>query len=56
MLSGSGRTYTLRAPWMAVWPGVAISLAVFRFNTLGDALRDILDLRLRGSGPEGQGA
>lgn len=49
MLSGSGRTYMLRAPWMAVWPGVAISLAVFAFNMLGDALRDVLDPRLRGS-------
>ena len=48
MLSGSGRTYMLRAPWMAVWPGVAISLAVFGFNMLGDALRDVLDPRLRG--------
>ncbi|MBI3634626.1 MAG: ABC transporter permease [Candidatus Rokubacteria bacterium] len=49
MLSGSGRTYMLRAPWMAIWPGVAISLAVFGFNMLGDALRDVLDPRLRGS-------
>jgi peptide/nickel transport system permease protein len=48
MLSGSGRTYMFRAPWMAVWPGVAISLAVFGFNMLGDALRDELDPRLRG--------
>jgi peptide/nickel transport system permease protein len=49
MLSGSGRTNMLRAPWMAVWPGVAISLAVFGFNMLGDALRDVLDPRLRGA-------
>jgi peptide/nickel transport system permease protein len=49
MLSGSGRTYMFRAPWMAVWPGVAISLAVFGFNMLGDALRDVLDPRLRGT-------
>ncbi|PYN96554.1 MAG: ABC transporter permease [Candidatus Rokuibacteriota bacterium] len=49
MLSGSGRTYMFRAPWMAVWPGVAISLAVFAFNMLGDALRDVLDPRLRGT-------
>src|SRR5438445_39279 len=48
MLSGSGRTYMLRAPWMAIWPGAAISLAVFGFNMLGDALRDVLDPRLRG--------
>jgi peptide/nickel transport system permease protein len=49
MLSGSGRTYMLRAPWMAIWPGMAISLAVFGFNMLGDALRDVLDPRLRGT-------
>ncbi|MGH7277103.1 MAG: ABC transporter permease, partial [Candidatus Rokuibacteriota bacterium] len=47
MLSGSGRTYMYKAPWMAIWPGVAISLAVFGFNMLGDALRDVLDPRLR---------
>jgi peptide/nickel transport system permease protein len=49
MLSGSGRSYMYQAPWMAIWPGVAISLAVFGFNMLGDALRDLLDPRLRGS-------
>jgi peptide/nickel transport system permease protein len=49
MLSGSGRTYMFRAPWMALWPGIAISLAVFGFNMLGDALRDVLDPRLRGT-------
>jgi peptide/nickel transport system permease protein len=49
MLSGSGRSFMLRAPWMAVFPGLAISLAVFGFNMLGDALRDVLDPRLRGA-------
>jgi peptide/nickel transport system permease protein len=49
MLSGSGRSYMYKAPWMAIWPGIAISLAVFGFNMLGDALRDLLDPRLRGS-------
>jgi peptide/nickel transport system permease protein len=49
MLSGSGRDYFLQAPWMALWPGLAITLAVFGFNMLGDALRDVLDPRLRGS-------
>ena len=49
MLSGSGRSYMYRAPWMAIWPGAAISLAVFGFNMLGDALRDVLDPRLRGT-------
>ena len=50
MLSGSGRSFMYRAPWMAFWPGAAISLAVFGFNMLGDALRDVLDPRLRGGG------
>ncbi len=50
MLSGSGRTFMYHAPWMALWPSVAISLAVFGFNMFGDALRDILDPRLRGAG------
>jgi peptide/nickel transport system permease protein len=50
MLSGSGRSFMYHAPWMALWPSVAISLAVFGFNMLGDALRDVLDPRLRGGG------
>lgn len=49
MLAGSGRQFFLIAPWLAIWPGLAISLAVFGFNMLGDALRDVLDPRLRGS-------
>ena len=49
MLSGSGRQYFLIAPWLAIWPGLAISLSVFGFNMFGDALRDVLDPRLRGS-------
>jgi len=53
MLSGSGRTYMYLAPWMAIWPGVAISLVVFAFNMLGDALRDVFDPRLRGTGTGG---
>jgi len=48
MLSGSGRTYMLKAPWMVIFPGIALSLAVFGFNMLGDALRDLLDPKLRG--------
>src|SRR5207249_1384757 len=50
MLAGSGRSFMQRAPWMAIFPGLAISLAVFGFNMLGDALRDVLDPRLRGTG------
>jgi peptide/nickel transport system permease protein len=52
MLAGSGQQYFLVAPGLAIWPGLAISLAVFGFNMLGDALRDVLDPRLRGSRPE----
>jgi peptide/nickel transport system permease protein len=48
MLAGAGRAYLLIDPHLAIWPGVAISLAVFGFNMLGDALRDVLDPRLRG--------
>ncbi len=47
MISGPARTYLETAPWMAFFPGVAISLSVFGFNVLGDALRDVLDPRLR---------
>jgi peptide/nickel transport system permease protein len=48
MLSGAAQGYLFRAPWMAMYPGVAISLAVFGFNMLGDAIRDVLDPKLRG--------
>jgi ABC-type dipeptide/oligopeptide/nickel transport system permease subunit len=47
MLSGAHRTYMLVAPWMAIFPGVAITIAVLAFNLLGDAARDLLDPRLR---------
>ena len=43
MLSGSGRSYMYHAPWMALFPSAAIFVAVFGFNMLGDALRDVLD-------------
>jgi peptide/nickel transport system permease protein len=48
MLQGSGRRYMLQAPWMALWPGLALALAVYGINMLGDALRDLWDPRLRG--------
>ncbi len=48
MLSGPSRIYMLQAPWMALWPGVVLSLVVYGMNMLGDALRDLLDPRLRG--------
>ena len=49
MLSGAGRRWMLQAWWMAFFPGLILSLAIFGFNMLGDALRDLLDPRLRGS-------
>ncbi|HTE83442.1 MAG TPA: ABC transporter permease, partial [Dehalococcoidia bacterium] len=49
MLSGAARARVRIDPWLAFWPGLAISLSVFAFNMLGDALRDVLDPRLRGS-------
>ena len=48
MLSGPARRYMLQAPWMAIWPGLALSVVVYGMNMLGDGLRDILDPRLRG--------
>jgi len=47
MLSGSAPSYAEKAPWIALFPGVAISLAVFGFNLFGDSLRDTLDPKLR---------
>lgn len=47
MLSVSAAEYAQKAPWLVLFPGVAISLAVFGTNLLGDALRDVLDPRLR---------
>jgi peptide/nickel transport system permease protein len=47
MLSGSATSYAEKAPWIALFPGIAISLAVFGFNLFGDSLRDALDPKLR---------
>jgi peptide/nickel transport system permease protein len=47
MLSGSAPSYAEKAPWVAIFPGLAISLAVFGFNLFGDSLRDALDPKLR---------
>ena len=44
-----GRQVVSTQPWLSVFPGVAITITVFAFNVLGDALRDILDPRLRGT-------
>jgi peptide/nickel transport system permease protein len=48
MLSGTGRSYMFLAPWLAIWPGVALSIVVYGVNMFGDALRDLFDPRLRG--------
>jgi peptide/nickel transport system permease protein len=48
LLSGSARTYMFQSPWMVLWPGVALSVVVWGVNMFGDAVRDILDPRLRG--------
>jgi ABC-type dipeptide/oligopeptide/nickel transport system permease subunit len=48
-LSGEARRYFELQPWMALAPGIALSLATLAFNLLGDTLRDVLDPRMRGS-------
>jgi peptide/nickel transport system permease protein len=47
MLSGNAADFFREAPWMIIFPGVAISLAVFAFNLFGDSLRDYLDPRFK---------
>lgn len=49
MLSGAGRSYMYVAPWLAIIPGVCLTLVVFSINVFGDALRDLLDPRMRGT-------
>jgi peptide/nickel transport system permease protein len=46
MLRGAAVEFAERAPWMALYPGIAISLSVFAFNLFGDSLRDALDPKL----------
>ena len=50
MLSLDGRSYMFQAPWLAIVPGVALTIAVFGINMFGDALRDMLDPRMKGAG------
>jgi peptide/nickel transport system permease protein len=47
MLQGGAEEYAESAPWIAIFPGLAITLGVFAFNLFGDALRDVLDPKLR---------
>ncbi len=48
MLSGTGRIYMYQAPWLVIWPGLALAIVVYGINMFGDAVRDLLDPRLRG--------
>jgi peptide/nickel transport system permease protein len=49
MLSGNAQRHIEDAPWLVIFPGLALALVVFAFNMLGDALRDVFDPRLRGT-------
>ena len=49
LLSGSGRTFMLQGPWLALAPGLCLTTVVYATNMFGDALRDLLDPRMRGS-------
>ena len=49
MLSGSAMNYMYTQPLLAIWPGLALSIVVYSTNMFGDALRDLLDPRLRGA-------
>lgn len=49
MLSGSGRTYMFQGPWLALAPGICLTAVVYATNVFGDALRDLLDPRMRGT-------
>jgi peptide/nickel transport system permease protein len=50
MLSGSGRAYMYQGPWLALAPGLCLTIVVYSINMFGDALRDLLDPRMRGTG------
>ena len=49
MLSGTGRTFMFQGPWLVLFPGLCLTLVVYSINVFGDALRDLLDPRMRGS-------
>jgi peptide/nickel transport system permease protein len=49
MLSGSGRAYMYQGPWLALAPGLCLTIVVYAINMFGDALRDLIDPRMRGS-------
>jgi peptide/nickel transport system permease protein len=49
MLSGSGLQFMILAPWIGLFPGIVLSIVVFSANIVGDAVRDVIDPRMRGS-------
>lgn len=49
MLSGAGRTFMFQGPWLALAPGLCLTLLVYSVNVFGDALRDLFDPRMRGT-------
>ena len=49
MLTGSSRAYMYQGPWLALAPGLALTIVVYAVNVFGDALRDLLDPRMRGT-------
>ena len=49
MLSGNGRTFMFEGPWLALAPGICLTVVVYAINVFGDALRDLIDPRMRGS-------
>ena len=49
LLSREGRRYMEQGPWLALWPGLCLTITVYSLNMFGDALRDLLDPRLRGA-------
>ena len=56
LLSRDGRKYMEQAPWLALFPGLCLTITVYSLNMFGDALRDLVDPRLRGGGGLGAGA
>ena len=50
LLSREGRRYMEVAPWLGLWPGFALTITIYSLNMFGDAVRDLLDPRLRGGG------
>ena len=50
LLSQEGRQFMEIAPWLAFWPGACLTLVIYCLNMFGDAMRDLLDPRLRGAG------